>query len=86
MPITAALVIVGAAAVPAKSPANWIFPAARFVASGVPAAAAASTYAVVATAVELLLGVWVVATVPLGSVTVPVKVGEANGALRFKAV
>jgi hypothetical protein len=35
---------------------------------------------VVATAVELLFAAWVTATVPVGKVTVPVKVGEANGA------
>ena len=36
------------------------------------------TNAVVATAVELLAAVWVVAIVPVGKVGVPVKVGDAN--------
>jgi hypothetical protein len=41
---------------------------------------AAVTKAVVATAVVLLPAVCVTAIVPVGSVGVPVKVGEANGA------
>ena len=46
------------------------------------APAAASAYAVVATAVELLLAVLVTATVPVGRLGVPLNVGLANGAFR----
>jgi hypothetical protein len=44
------------------------------------AGTAAVTKAVVATAVVLLPGDWVVAIVPVGRVGVPVKVGLASGA------
>ena len=44
------------------------------------------TKAVVATAVELSPAVWVTAIVPVGSVGVPVSVGESSGALRSRAV
>ena len=47
-PITAALVTVGNAAVPDRSPANWILPLIASVASTVPEVAAAVTKAVVA--------------------------------------
>jgi hypothetical protein len=50
------------------------------------AGTAAVTKAVVATAVVLLPGDWVVAIVPVGRVGVPVKVGEARFALRLSAV
>jgi len=44
------------------------------------------TKAVVARAVVELPAVWVTAIVPVGRLGVPVKVGEARGALRFKTV
>ncbi len=50
------------------------------------AVACASAYAVVATAVVLLLAAWVTATVPVGRVTVPVKVGLARLAFKLSAV
>jgi hypothetical protein len=50
------------------------------------AGTAAVTNAVVASAVVLLPGDCVVAIVPVGSVGVPVKVGEARLALRLSAV
>jgi hypothetical protein len=50
------------------------------------AGVAAVTKAVVASAVVLLPGDWVVAIVPVGSVGVPVKVGLARLALRLSAV
>ena len=46
----------------------------------------AVTNAVVATAVVLFPGDCVVAIVPVGRVGVPVKVGEASGAFRARAV
>ena len=51
-----------------------------------PAPTAASTYAVVATAVELSAADCVVAIVPVGKVGVPVNVGESSGALSQRLV
>ena len=49
--VTALLAIAGAAAVPVRSPASWIFPFAEVVASGAPEATAASIYVFVACSV-----------------------------------
>ena len=85
------LVTVGASAVPPKSPANFIFPFAVVVASGIADNNVAGslttlfTNAVVATAVLLSVEVMVAATTLLPKVTNPVNVGDAIGAFKLSA-
>ena len=55
--VTALVAMAGKAAVPDKSPANWIFPLTNVVASGAPFVTAVVTKAVVAIAVELSVDV-----------------------------
>ena len=82
----------GALAVPPKSPASIIFPFTVVVASAtefVIAVGSAITFftnAVVATAVVLSVVVMVDATTFVPKLTAPVKVGEAKGAFKSKAV
>ena len=70
--------ISGSAAVPVKSPANCNLPFVVVVASGMVATAIAEvTNSVVAIAVVLSNGFWVIAVVPEGKTGVPVNVGES---------
>ena len=87
--LIAELLITGAAAVvpaPPKSPANCTFPLTFTVASGAPADTLLVTNSVVASLVELSFANWVIPVVPVGKLGVPVKVGEAKGAFKSKAV
>src|SRR5690606_36825668 len=72
--------IAGASAVPAKSPANLIFPLVATSASPTPAFTAVVTNAVVASFVLLSFVACVTAVAPVGKLGVPVNMGESFGA------
>ena len=83
--VIAPVAIEGAVALPARSPANWIFPVAVVVASAEAIVLmAVLTNSVVANLVELSVEVCVLAVVPVGKDGVPVKVGESNEAFKAK--
>ena len=83
--VIAPVAMEGAVALPARSPANWIFPVAVVVASAdAMALMAVLTNSVVANLVELSVEVCVLAVVPVGKDGVPVNVGESKGAFKAK--